>query len=184
MLFGPPGTGKTLIARQLAKALNVKDLKIVNGPEVFSKFVGESEENIRKLFAEARADEQKLGDKSPLHIIVFDEIDAICKQRGMHGGVGAQVSDQVVNQLLTNIDGVEALNNIVVIGMTNRKDLLDEAILRPGRFEVHVEVKLPNAEGREQIFNIHTKDLRKNGLLDSKCSLKELASLTKNFTGA
>lgn len=125
LLYGPPGTGKTLIARQLAKALNVKDLKIVNGPEIFSKFVGESEENIRKLFAEARADEQKLGDKSPLHIIVFDEIDAICKQRGMQGGVGSQVSDQVVNQLLTNIDGVEALNNIVVIGMTNRKDLLD-----------------------------------------------------------
>lgn len=102
----------------------------------------------------------------------------------MHGGVGAQVSDQVVNQLLTNIDGVEALNNIVVIGMTNRKDLLDEAILRPGRFEVHVEVKLPNVEGREQIFKIHTKDLRNNGLLDPKCSLRELASLTKNFTGA
>jgi vesicle-fusing ATPase len=79
-----------------------------------------------------------MGDKSPLHIIVFDEIDAICKQRGANGGVGAQVSDQVVNQLLTNIDGVEALNNIVVIGMTNRKDLLDEAVLRPGRFEVHI----------------------------------------------
>jgi vesicle-fusing ATPase len=73
--------------------------------------------------------------------------------------VGAQVSDQVVNQLLTNIDGVEALNNIVVIGMTNRKDLLDEAILRPGRFEVHVEVHLPSATGREQILRIHTKDL-------------------------
>ena len=78
----------------------------------------------------------------------------------MHGGVGGQVSDQVVNQLLTNIDGVEGLNNIVVIGMTNRKDLLDEAILRPGRFEVHIEVKLPNTEGREQILKIHTKKLR------------------------
>jgi len=76
---------------------------------------------------------------------VFDEIDAICKQRGASSGVGGQVSDQVVNQLLTNIDGVEALNNIIVIGMTNRKDLLDEAILRPGRFEVHIEVNLPNA---------------------------------------
>ena len=72
MLYGPPGTGKTLIARQLATALNVKDIKIVNGPEIFSKFVGESEENVRKLLAEARADEQKLKDKSPLHIIVFD----------------------------------------------------------------------------------------------------------------
>ena len=184
LLYGPPGTGKTLIARQLAKALNVKDLKIVNGPEIFSKFVGESEENIRKLFAEARKDEERMGDKSPLHIIVFDEIDAICKQRGVHGGVGGQVSDQVVNQLLTNIDGVEALNNIVVIGMTNRKDLLDEAILRPGRFEVHVEVKLPNEEGRQQILRIHTKNLRDNKLLDPECRLEELARLTKNFTGA
>lgn len=146
--------------------------------------MGESEENIRKLFAEARADEQKLGDRSPLHIIVFDEIDAICKQRGVHGGVGGQVSDQVVNQLLTNIDGVEALNNIVVIGMTNRKDLLDEAVLRPGRFEVHVEVKLPNTAGREQILRIHTRDLTKNQLLASDCQIEELARLTKNYTGA
>jgi vesicle-fusing ATPase len=102
----------------------------------------------------------------------------------MHGGVGAQVSDQVVNQLLTNIDGVEALNNIVVIGMTNRKDLLDEAILRPGRFEVHIEVHLPNAAGREQILRIHTKDLAKNNLLGADIKIEELARLTKNFTGA
>lgn len=107
LLYGPPGTGKTLIARQLAKALNIKDenLKIVNGPEVFSKYVGESEENIRKLFVKAREDEKKLGPKSPLHIIVFDEIDAICKQRGVYSG-GTNVNDQVVNQLLSNIDGV------------------------------------------------------------------------------
>lgn len=102
----------------------------------------------------------------------------------MHGGVGGQVSDQVVNQLLTNIEGVEALNNIVIIGMTNRKDLLDEAVIRPGRLEVHIEVKLPNVAGREQILKIHTKSLRENKLLDSTCKLDELARLTKNFTGA
>jgi len=119
-----------------------------------------------------------------LHIIVFDEIDAICKQRGMSADTGSQVGDQVVNQLLTNIDGVEALNNILVIGMTNRKDLIDEAILRPGRFEVHIEIGLPNEQGRLQILQIHTKQLMKNKLLDSKCSLEELARLTKNFTGA
>ena len=82
-----------------------------------------------------------------MHVIVFDEIDAICKQRGVYSG-GTNVNDQVVNQLLSVIDGVDALNNIVVIGMTNRKDLLDEAILRPGRFEVHIEVTLPNIKGR------------------------------------
>jgi vesicle-fusing ATPase len=90
----------------------------------------------------------------------------------MGSGVGAQVTDQVVNQLLTNIDGVEALNNILVIGMTNRKDLLDEAVLRPGRFEVHIEVRLPNAEGRQQILNIHTKNLRENKLLHPDCHLE------------
>ena len=89
------------------------------------------------MFQKAREDEKKYGPKSPLHIIVFDEIDAICKQRGIYSG-GTNVNDQVVNQLLSNIDGVEALNNIVVIGMTNRKDLMDEALLRPGRLEVHI----------------------------------------------
>ena len=90
----------------------------------------------------------------------------------------------MVNQLLTNIDGVEALNNILVVGMTNRKDLIDEAILRPGRFEVHIEIGLPTEEGRLQILQIHTKQLQKNGLLHGKCNLSELARLTKNYTGA
>lgn len=132
--------------------------------------MGESEENIRKLFARAREDENKYGPKSPLHIIVFDEIDAVCKQRGVYSG-GTNVNDQVVNQLLSVIDGVDALNNIVVIGMTNRKDLIDEAILRPGRFEVHIEVSLPTAHGRQQILNIHTLKLQKNKLLASDCKM-------------
>lgn len=84
------------------------------------------------MFTRAREDERSLGPKSPFHVIVFDEIDAICKQRGMHSE--SKVNDTVVNQLLSYIDGVDALNNILLIGMTNRKDLLDEAILRPGRF--------------------------------------------------
>lgn len=131
---------------------------------MFSKYVGESEENIRKLFIGAREDETKYGDESPLHIIVFDEIDAICKQRGTVNN-GTNAPDLVVNQLLTNIDGVEALNNVIVIGMTNRKDLIDEAVLRPGRFEVHIEVGLPNEHGRSQIFAIQTKNLKTNKLL-------------------
>lgn len=106
-----------------------------------------------------------------MHIIVFDEIDAICKQRGIYSS-GTNVNDQVVNQLLSNIDGVEALNNIIVIGMTNRKDLLDEAILRPGRFEVHIEVSLPDLKGRQQILSIHTAKLRTNNLLHPNCDLE------------
>ena len=96
LLYGPPGTGKTLIARQLAHALKAKEYIKVNGPEILSKYVGESEENVRKLFNGARADEEKLGDESPLHVIVFDEFDAICKARGtLTSSTG--VNDSVVN---------------------------------------------------------------------------------------
>ena len=101
-----------------------------------SKYVGQSEENVRALFADAEAEYKQKGDDSELHIIIFDEIDAVCKSRGsVNSGTG--VHDSIVNQLLTKIDGVDALNNILLIGMTNRKDMLDEAILRPGRLEVH-----------------------------------------------
>ena len=183
LLYGPPGTGKTLMARQIGKMLNAVPPKIINGPEVFSKYVGESEKNIREYFAPAEADEAKYGDASPLHIIIFDEMDAVVRQRGSRSGdTGA--GDQVVNQLLSKIDGVDALNNVLIIGMTNRKDMLDEAILRPGRLEVHIEVSLPTEEGRVQIFNIHTKSARENNRLASDVDVEELAALTKNYTGA
>ncbi|CAN4087392.1 unnamed protein product [Withania somnifera] len=128
LLFGPPGTGKTLMARQIGKMLNGKDPKIVNGPEVLSKFVGETEKNVRDLFADAEKDQKTKGDQSELHVIIFDEIDAICKSRGSTRD-GTGVHDSIVNQLLTKIDGVESLNNVLLIGMTNRKDLLDEALM-------------------------------------------------------
>lgn len=107
--------GKTLIARQIGKLLNAVEPKIVNGPEVLDKFVGESEKKVRELFADAERDEAALAEDSPLHVIIFDEIDAICKQRGSTGG-GTGVHDSIVNTLLTKIDGVEALNNILLIG--------------------------------------------------------------------
>jgi vesicle-fusing ATPase len=183
LMYGPPGTGKTLIARQLAKALKCKEPKIINGPEILSKYVGESEENVRKLFADARKDMQALGDDSPLHIIVFDEIDAICKPRGSVSS-GTGVHDSVVNQLLSMIDGVDSLNNVLVIGMTNRKDMIDEAVLRPGRFEVHIEVSLPDEKGRQDILRIHTRTMTENKVLGADVNLPELASMTKNYTGA
>lgn len=120
LLYGPPGCGKTLIARKISQALTAKEPKVVNGPEILDKFVGESERKIRDLFADARADQQELGDESDVHIIIFDEIDAICKSRGSSRD-GTGVGDSVVNQLLTQIDGVDSLNNVLVIGMTNRK---------------------------------------------------------------
>jgi len=183
LLYGPPGTGKTLIARQIGKMLNGKEPKIVNGPEILNKYVGQSEENIRNLFKDAEIEYKERAEASELHIIIFDEIDAICKQRGSRND-GTGVGDTVVNQLLSKIDGVEALNNILIIGMTNRKDLIDEALLRPGRLEVHMEIGLPDQKGRVQIFKIHTKKMRDNGYMGSDVDLDELAAETKNFSGA
>merc|ERR1712142_1452799 len=165
------------------KMLNAREPKIVNGPEILDKYVGESEANIRKLFAEAEEDERRLGVNSGLHIIIFDEIDAICKKRGSVAG-NTGVNDTVVNQLLSKIDGVDQLNNILVIGMTNRPDMIDEALTRPGRLEVQVEIGLPQESGRVQILNIHTKTMRTNGKLAADVDLAELAALTKNFSGA
>jgi len=183
LLYGPPGTGKTLIARKIGQMLTERPPKVVNGPEILNKFVGASEENIRKLFQDARDDQDENGDEADLHIIIFDEIDAICKARGSVGG-GTGVHDTVVNQLLSMIDGVDCLNNILVIGMTNRKDLIDNALLRPGRLEVKLEIGLPDMKGREQIFRIHTKKLRDEGFLAPDVDITRLAAVTKNYSGA
>lgn len=184
LLYGPPGTGKTLIARQIGKMLNAREPKIINGPEVLNKYVGQSEENIRKLFADAEKEYKEKGDESGLHIIIFDELDAVCKQRGSGAGGGTGVGDSVVNQLLSKLDGVDQLNNILLIGMTNRKDMIDDALLRPGRLEVHMEISLPDEAGRAQILKIHTTKMRENNVMDRDVDLLELAHLTKNFSGA
>jgi len=184
LLYGPPGTGKTLIARKIGQMLGGREPKVINGPEVLNKFVGQTEENIRELFRDAEEDYAANGENADLHIIIFDEIDAICKQRGTVGG-GTGVHDTLVNQLLSKMDGVNSLNNILVIGMTNRKDLIDQALLRPGRMELHLEIGLPDEKGRYDIFLIHTKRMRDAG----KCNVsledfKEFARRTKNYSGA
>ncbi|KAJ7377865.1 hypothetical protein OS493_025759 [Desmophyllum pertusum] len=184
LFFGPPGTGKTLMARQIGKMLNTREPKIISGPEVLNKYVGESEANIRKLFAEAEEEQKKFGDNSGLHLIIFDEFDAVCKSRYMYNSGGTGVQDSVVNQLLAKIDGVEQLNNVLLIGMTNRRDLIDDALLRPGRLEVQVEIGLPDEEGRVQILEIHTAKMREHKLLAPDVDLADLAIQTKNFTGA
>ncbi|XP_064079732.1 vesicle-fusing ATPase 1-like isoform X2 [Macrobrachium nipponense] len=183
LLYGPPGTGKTLMARQIGKMLNAREPKIVNGPEILDKYVGESEANVRRLFAEAEEEERRMGPNSGLHIIIFDEIDAICKQRGSVAG-NTGVNDTVVNQLLSKIDGVEQLNNILVIGMTNRKDMMDDALLRPGRLEIQVEIGLPDEQGRFDILQIKTSKMKQHNKLDRDVDLAEVAALTKNFSGA
>jgi vesicle-fusing ATPase len=185
LLYGPPGCGKTLIARQIGKILNAREPKIVNGPEILNKFVGGSEEKVRELFAEAEKEQAEEGEHSMLHIIILDEMDAICKQRGSNSG-GTGVSDSVVNQLLSKIDGVDSLNNILLIGMTNRKDMIDDALLRPGRLELHVEIGLPDRKGRTQILNIHTKSMKEANRMspEAMSGLDMIADKTKNFSGA
>jgi len=183
LLYGPPGTGKTLMARQIGQMLNSREPKIVNGPQILDKYVGESEANIRRLFEDAEEEEKRMGPNSGLHIIIFDEIDAICKARGSQAG-NTGVNDTVVNQLLSKIDGVDQLNNILVIGMTNRRDMMDDALMRPGRLEVQIEIGLPKEAGRVQILNIHVRKMKANGKLGKDVDLEELAGVTKNFSGA
>jgi vesicle-fusing ATPase len=178
LLYGPPGCGKTLVARQMGKVLNCAEPKIVNGPSLLSKFVGESEENVRKLFADAMADKS-----NTIHLIICDEFDALVKKRGM-GNDNTGTNDKIVNQFLTMIDGPEPLNNILLICMTNRKDLIDEAILRPGRLELQIEIGLPDEDGRKEILSIHTSKMHEKGYMADDVDINMLATKCKNFTGA
>lgn len=183
LLHGLPGCGKSLIARRIGSMISEIEPKLVNGPEIMNKYVGQSEENIRNLFQEAKADYDKNKENAGLHVIIFDEIDALCKTRG-GSGVSGNVNDSILNQLLTMIDGVNQFNNFFIIGMTNRKDLLDEALLRSGRLEIHVEIKLPDLRGRQQIFNIHTNKMQTNNMIDKNVDINKLSQLTENYSGA
>ena len=136
LLYGPPGCGKTLIAREIARILRSRPPKIVSGPEILDKWVGEAERNVRALFYEAEREWDERGPKSGLHVIIFDEMDALTRTRGSLSGDSSGVRDSVVNQLLAKLDGVKEMDNMLVIGLTNRRDLIDPALLRPGRLEV------------------------------------------------
>lgn len=160
-------------------------VSLINGPEIISKFLGESEKNLRSHFKEAHAKWKEHGMLSDLYVIIIDEIDAICKPRGKADLSAASVAyDALVNQLLTLMDGLNEVHNVLVIGLTNRRELLDSALLRPGRFEVQIEVTLPDEEGRREIFEIHTREMKKNGLLGEGVDSQELASNTSRLSGA
>ena len=169
LLYGPPGTGKTLLAKAVATESGANFIAI-RGPEVLSKWVGESEKAVREVFRRAR-------EVAPA-VVFFDEIDSIAPVRGQSFDSG--VTDRIVNQLLTEMDGIVPLSNVVVLAATNRPDILDPALLRPGRFDRMIYVPPPDKEARKQILKIHTKKVP----LANDVDLDRLAELTEGYTGA
>ena len=170
LLHGPPGTGKTLIAKALAKTTESNFISI-KGPELLSKWVGESEKGVREIFRKAR-------QAAPC-IIFLDEVDALVPRRGS-GSSDSHVTENIVSQILTEIDGLEELHNVLIIGATNRLDIVDEALLRPGRFDRIIEVTNPDSKGRKHIFEIHTKKKP----LENNVNITKLIEITDGFSGA
>ena len=171
LLFGPPGTGKTLLAKAVANESESNFIS-VKGPELLSKWVGESERGVRQVFRKAR--------QAAPSIIFFDEIDALMPKRGAYIG-SSHVTESVVSQILTELDGLEELNNVVVLGATNRPDMLDEALLRPGRLDRMIYVPPPDREGRKKIFEVY---LRNREILANDVDIDELVERTEGYVGA
>ncbi|MFC4448032.1 CDC48 family AAA ATPase [Halorussus aquaticus] len=171
LMYGPPGTGKTLMAKAVANESDSNFISI-KGPELLSKWVGESEKGVREMFSKAR-------ENAPT-VVFFDEIDSIAGERGGGQGGGSEVSERVVSQLLTELDGLEELEDVVVVATTNRPDLIDSALLRPGRLDRHVHVPVPDEDARRAIFEVHTRDKP----LADDVDLDELAAQTDGYVGA
>ncbi|WP_257294064.1 ATP-binding protein [Endozoicomonas sp. YOMI1] len=181
ILSGPPGTGKTLFIRVIESLLRengfIVSTQIISGPEVFNKYVGESEQRVRGIFSD-----DGLENKQSLRLVLIDEIDSMLPARGRAGDNGT--GDKVVNQFLTCMDGIDKKNNLIVFGTTNRPDLIDPAVMRPGRMDMQMKFNLPEDDQRLQILKIQTRDLTDGGMLNPDVSLAELAKNTAGFSGA
>ncbi|MFC1787421.1 ATP-binding protein, partial [Halobacteriota archaeon] len=169
LLFGPPGTGKTMLAKAVANESNANFISI-KGPELLSKWVGESEKAVREIFRKAR--------QAAPTIIFLDEMDSIAPTRG--GSSDSHVTERVVSQILTELDGLEELKEVVVLAATNRPDMIDQALLRPGRLDRLIYIEPPNEAAREKIFSIH---LEGKPIVDD-VDPKELAKNTSGYVGA
>jgi transitional endoplasmic reticulum ATPase len=173
LLYGAPGSGKTLLAKAIANESGVNFIS-VDGPELFNKWLGESEEGVRQIFRIAR-------QVAPA-VIFFDQLEAIAPVRGDHSG--SMTTDRVVSQLLAELDGVEQLSRVAVIGATNRIELIDPSILRPGRFGVHIHVGLPDADGRAAILRIGLRGAKFAQADEVERIVDRVVPLTEGFSGA
>lgn len=176
LLYGPPGTGKTTIARAIGTWIGAKVI-FASAPELLDKYVGESERKLRELYKPAITEYDSKGENADLFLIIIDEIDCLCQDRNM-----AKTGSSLVTQFLSILNGIKQYDNFITIGTTNRRNTMDEALLRDGRFEVQVHVPLPDVISREKILDVYLKNMRESNL--AQVDSKKIAELTEGYSGA